>query len=194
MFSGPPAIPLTFARCMFIPLEPNSPGPLSLSTSTVSAGRSFVNVRAVDVAVHKARALMDEMEDADPEHWLPEHTLHLFVDLMLRALGWEPSDPGECRPFFPGTGLAGYSLSAVSSGDPNLIVLAAPPGTSLAESASRVWLDSEAVPTGVVVLTDGARWRVYHRGRLAVEVDLVRLRRGTAAGVLTEWLGRANFG
>lgn len=153
-----------------------------------------MSVRAVDVAVHRARALMDEMEGVDPEAWLPEHTLHIFVDPMLRALGWEPSGLEECRLFPSGTGLAGYSLSVDDTGSPDLIVVAAPPGVSLAESASRVWSDPETVPAGVTALTDGARWMIYHRGRLAVEVDIIRMRRSNAAGILTEWLGRANFG
>ena len=153
-----------------------------------------MSVRAVDVAVHRVRALMDEMEDVDPEHWIPEHTLNLFVDPMLRALEWDSSDPEECRFFSSGTGLAGYLLSAAHSDSSDFVVLAAPPGTSLAESASWAWPDPETVPAGVTALTDGARWRVYHRGRLAVEVDLIRMRRSNAAGILTEWLGRANFG
>ena len=41
---------------------------------------------------------MDEMEDVDREHWLHEHTLLMYVDPVLRALGWDPSDPEECRP------------------------------------------------------------------------------------------------
>ena len=153
-----------------------------------------MSVRAVAIAVHRALAFMDEMDDVDPEAWLPEHTLYLFVDPMLRALGWEPSDPDQCRLFPCGTGMAGYSLSADRSESPALAVLAAPPGASLPESASLVWSDSDTVPAGVTVLTDGTRWRIHHGGRWAVEVDLIRLRRGVAAGVLTEWLGRANFG
>ena len=51
-----------------------------------------MSVRAVDVAIHRLRALLDEMEGVDSESWLPTHTLHLFVDPMLRALGWDPSD------------------------------------------------------------------------------------------------------
>ena len=153
-----------------------------------------MSVRAVDVAIHRAHEFMDEMEDVDPEHWLPEHTLHLFVDPMLRALGWDPSDPDECRLFSSGTRLAGYSLSEDHSDSPDLVVLAASPGASPAESASRAWPDPETVLAGVAALTDGARWRVYHRGGLAVDVDIMGMRRGIAAGVLTEWLGRANFG
>ena len=132
---------------------------------------------------------MDEMEDIDPEHWLPEHTLHLFVDPMLRALEWEPSYPAECRLFSCGTRLAGYSLSPNLSDSPALAVLAVPPGVSLAESASRAWPDPETVPAGVTALTDGSRWRIYHRGRLEVEVDITRMRWGSAAGALTEWPG-----
>ena len=153
-----------------------------------------MSVRAVDVAVHRARVLMDEMEGVDPEAWLPEQTLHLFMDPLLRALGWEPSDSEECRLLPSGTGLAGYSLSVDHSDSPDLIVLAAPPGVSVAESASRVWSDPETVPAGVTALTDGARWRIHNGGRLAVEVDIMGMRRGIAAGILTEWMGRANFG
>ena len=137
---------------------------------------------------------MDEMEVVDPEAWLPEHTLHLFVDPMLRALGWDPSDHTECRPYFSGTGLAGYSLSQDLSDSPALVVPAVPPGVSLSKSASRVWSDLEAIPVGVIALTDGARWRIFHKGSQAAEVDLIGMRRGTSAGILTEWLGRANFG
>ena len=152
-----------------------------------------MSVRSVDVAVHRVRALMDEMEDVGPEHWLPEHTLHLFVDPVLRALGWDPSDPDECRLLSSGTGLAGYSLSADRSGSSGLVVLAVPPGASLAESASQAWLGHETAAAGMIALTDGACWRICQGGSLAVDVDLVRMRRSIAAGVLTEWLGRANF-
>ena len=63
----------------------------------VLAGRSSVSARAVDVAIHRLRAMNAEIEDVDPAHWLPEHTLYVYVDPLLRALGWEPSDPEECR-------------------------------------------------------------------------------------------------
>ena len=153
-----------------------------------------MSVRAVDVAVHRGRALMGEMEDVDPERWLPDHALHLFVDPMLWALGWDPSDPDECRLFSCGTGLAGYSLSVDHSGSPDLVVLAGTPGVSWAELESWAWPDPGTAAEGVAALTDGSRWLIYSGSRLAVEVDIIGMRRGAAAGILTEWLGRANFG
>ena len=149
-----------------------------------------MSVRAVDIAIHRLRALMDEMEDVDPARWLPDHMLHAFVDPMLRALGWDPSDSEECRPFCSGARLAGYSLSvdpvAIDSKSPDLVVLAAPLGASLAESANRVRSDHQARLLGVVALTDGRRWRFYDAGRPAVDVDVLSMRRGSVARILTE--------
>ena len=154
-----------------------------------------MSVRAVDVAVHRLRALLDEMEDVDSGSWLPAHTLHLFVDPMLRALGWDPSDAKGYPPLCFGSRLAGYLLSAGPvAGDSDLVVLATPLGASMAELASRVRSNSEFILSDVVALTDGSIWLIYDRGRLVVEVDVIRMRRGTAAGILTEWLGQPNFG
>ena len=157
-----------------------------------------MSVRAVDVAIHRIRTLMDEMAGVEPEDWLPEHTLHVFVDPMLRALGWDPSDSQECRPYWSGAGEAGYSLFAgpVAGGSdaPDLVVLAAPWGASSAESGSCRDSGSRSGLGVVVILTDGAAWRIYDAGGLMVEVDIIRMRRGTAAGILSEWMGRANFG
>ena len=156
-----------------------------------------MSVRSVDVAIHRARALMDEMEDLDPGCWLPEPTLLVFVDPMLRALGWDPSDPAECRPYCSSTGLAGYSLSAdpvaVDAEAPDLVVLAASHGASLSELANCVWSRSEARFRGVVDLTDCRHWRFYDAGRLAVEVDVFSMRRGSVARILPEWLSRSYF-
>ena len=141
---------------------------------------------------------MDEMADVTPEDWLPEHTLHVFVDPMLRALGWDPSDSRECRPYCSGAQKAGYSLFADpvagNSDTPDLVVLAELLGASLVESESCKGSGSRSGLGVVAVLTDGAAWRIYGAGRLMVEVNIIRMRRATAAGILTEWLGRANFG
>ena len=142
-------------------------------------------------------ALMDEMEGVDPDCWLPEHTLHVFVDPMLRALGWDHSDPAECRPHCSGAPLAGYSLSAESAlagpDAPDSVALAAPLGTSLGESAACVWSDSETVLAGVVALTNGIDWEVHYRGSLIVKLDVMRKNRDSAARILTEWLGKSAF-
>ena len=140
---------------------------------------------------------MDEMVDVEPGDWLPEHIFHLFVDPMLRALGWDPSDSRECRPYCSGAREPGYSLSAdPTAGDsdaPDLVVLAVSPGASPAESGNCADSISRSGLGVVAVLTDGAAWRIYDAGRLMVEVDIIRMRRGIAAGILSEWLGRANF-
>ena len=168
------------------------------SVAKLVAGRSSLSVRAVDVAIHRIKAFMDEMVDVEPEHWLPEHTLHAFVDPMLRALGWEPSNSQECRPYCSGAREAGYSLfAAPAAGDsdtPDLVVLAAPRGAPLAGSGSCKDSGSRPGLGVVVVLTNGAAWRIYGTGRLMVEVDIIGMRRATAAGILSEWMARANFG
>ncbi len=153
-----------------------------------------MSVRAVDVAIHRLRAFLDEMGGVDPEHWLPEHTLHALVDPILSALGWDPSDLEESLSFSSTSRLTGYSLSADPVADDlgvsDLVVLA----TSVREPVSSVWSNSEFILSDVVALTDGTTWCIYDRGRLVIQVDVIRMRRGTAAGILTEWLGRANFG
>ena len=156
-----------------------------------------MNVRVVDVAIHRLRARLEEMEGVDPKHWLPEHTLHAYVDPMLRALGWDLSDLEESLPFTSTSRLAGYSLSsdpvAGDSDDTDLVVLATPLGASRVESASYAWSKPEFILSDLVALTDGTYWQVYDQGRLVVDVDVIRVRRSTAAGILSEWLGRANF-
>ncbi len=46
-----------------------------------------MTIGAVDVAIQRLRVVVAELDDADPAHWLPDHTLYAFVDPMLRALG-----------------------------------------------------------------------------------------------------------
>ena len=133
----------------------------------------------------------------DPAHWLSEHTLHVYVDPLMRALGWASSDPEECQPFCPAAGLAGYVLSAEpeagNTGDPDVAVLASSRGDSLPESPT--WTDlCPECEFQVVVITKGADWRVYDAGRLVVEVDVLRAKRGFAARMLDEWLGKSAFG
>ena len=64
-----------------------------------------MSVRAVDVAIHRLRALMDEMVDVDPEDWLPEHTLHVmdgsagFMVRLLIPTRRRPAPAGASSPW-----------------------------------------------------------------------------------------------
>ena len=95
------------------------------SLSRVLAGMSFVSVKAVDIPIHKLRALVAAFEDEDLTHWLPEQTLQVFVAPMLRALGWEPPDSDECGPHCSNTRLAGLLISKVI--DPVIYTVIDPP-------------------------------------------------------------------
>ena len=155
-----------------------------------------MNARTVDVAIHRLRAINAEMEDLDPAHWLPEHTLHGYVDPLLRALGWEPSDPEECRPFRPAAGLAGYVLFAVpetlNTTGPHVVVVASSQGDSLPQSSTWTDLCPES-EFQVVVISNGTDWLVYDAGRLMVEIDVLRTKRGEVSRMLYEWLGKSAF-
>ncbi len=156
-----------------------------------------MSARAVEVAIHRLRAMNAEMEDVDPALWLPEHTLHVYVDPMLRALGCEPSDPEECRPFRPAAGLAGYVLFAVpetlNTTGSHVAVLASSQGNSLPQLSTWTDLCPES-EFEVVVITNGTDWLVHDAGRPVVEFDVLSANRGVVARVLYEWLGKSAFG
>ena len=144
-----------------------------------------MSARAVEIAIHRLRAMHAEMADVDPAHWLPEHTLHVYVDPILAALGWDPEDPEECLPVRPaaGSAVAGYILFAVRAG-PHLAVLAS--------SQSPTWSDlCPACGVQAVVITNGLDWELYNSGRPVAGFNVHSANRAVVAHTMHEWLGRS---
>ena len=107
----------------------------------------------------------------------------------LRSHGCVSWGFSVCFPCCSGSCPAEYLLSpglvAGVAVVPDVVVVAASLSSSLGEPASCVWSGPGFILSDVVALTDGTLWQVYDRGRLVVEFDVIRMRRGIAAGILT---------
>ena len=155
-----------------------------------------MSIGTVDVAIHRLRQAVLEMEDVDPAHWIPDHTWNLFARPMLLALGWGLENSKECRC------LAGCRLFAGSVRDsreqPDLVVHV----TSLAEAAGCAESCAGAGPRpvkGASVLTNGGEWRIYDLskpgpgGRLVYRINVTEGSRMRVARLLHEWVARSVF-
>ncbi len=145
-----------------------------------------MTVEMVKRTIGKIRRVMDEWEEVDRLHylgetrWLEEHTRYAFIDPIIRALGWDTSDPKECHPEYcrPYNGRMGNSkrvdyamFGEADSGKigkwqavPNIIIEAKAVGTNLDGELEQLEGYARASPRmtqGVAVLTNGEEWRLY---------------------------------
>ena len=174
-----------------------------------------MSVSVVDAAIRKARAVVKEWDDVDLNYWREDHTRYGVIDPIIRALGWDTSDPKECHPEYPrpfGEGRVDYALF----GTPDVEAIgnnSVPPDVVIESKALREPLDDDVpqlqryvedaprMRQGVAVLTNGNEWLLYdlaQRGsfekKLVERVDILTGNRRSHAQVLNRWLGRSGFG
>ena len=173
-----------------------------------------MSVSAVDATIRKVRMVVKEWDDVELPSWREDHTRYGVIDPIIRALGWDTSDPKECHPEYPrpfGEGRVDYALF----GAPDVVAIgnnSVPPDVLIESKALREPLDDDvpqlrryvdAAPPmrqGVAVLTSGNEWLLYdlsQRGsfdrKLVERFDILTGNRRSHAQVLNQWLGRAGF-
>ena len=140
-----------------------------------------MSVISVERAVQKARREMkvwDKVAEAywpGENSWREDQTRYALIDPILRALGWDTSDPNECYPEYPrpfGGGRVDYALfregelADIGSGNaiPAIIVEAKKAGTNLDRGLAQLQRYVRAKPSmkeGEAVLINGREWRFY---------------------------------
>ena len=147
-----------------------------------------MSIRAVKNAIRDARGVLWEWDEVGDEYWpeekwwLESQTRYALIDPILRALGWNTSEPKECYPEYPRPfgerkhvdyalfrghyGLDEIGRAAVA---PAIIIEAKnaqkpidehkrPPLTQL---RSYVRASPAVRAGGIAVLTNGRVWRLY---------------------------------
>ena len=169
----------------------------------------------VKAAVEKAAATYGKWAVSLGPEWHEWQTRYALVDPMLRALGWDTSDPMECYPewrfshralrvdyaLFP-DGIA-YDLSGAEP-VPTIIIECKSVRTNLASGHAKQLQDyvdaGPGVSEGLAVLTNGHEWRFQLFGdglRLSritpYPVDIVHRDPEDAARKFIDYLGRNNW-
>ena len=70
-----------------------------------------MGIKDVEEVIGGLRAARDEWDKADLGYWSEVDTRYTFVDPMIRALGWDVSNPKECYPEYSrGNSVVDYAL------------------------------------------------------------------------------------
>ncbi len=174
-----------------------------------------MSVSAVDAAIRKIPEVVKEWDDAEFSSWLEFHTRYGVIDPIIRALGWDVSDPKECHPEYPPPhreGRVDYALFGTpdvesignNSVPPDVVIeskaLREPLGDEEVSQLRRYVGASPRMRNGVAVLTNGNEWWIYDltmRGsfnnKLVDGVNILTGRRRSHAEFLNQWLGRAGL-
>ena len=106
-----------------------------------------MSIRAVDDAIRRIRVVVKEWDEAGLDYRREDQTRYGVIDPVIRALGWDISDPKECHPEYPRPyrdGRVDYALFRIpdveatgnNSIDPDIV---------MESKAFRTLLDDEAV-------------------------------------------------
>ena len=174
-----------------------------------------MTVKAVESAsrnIRRVKGEWDQVREAnypDDESWWEVRTRYAFIDPIIRALGWDTSDPKECYPEYPRPyrgGRADYALfGKVEMPDigtgyavPAIIIESKAVGINLDSGLAQLQKYVKAEPSmteGVAVLTNGGKWRLYRvEGRKAlsaergIEVDIINDNLRQVSQTLNRWL------
>ena len=152
-------------------------------------------------------------DKADLDYWREVDTSYTFVDPMIRALGWDVSDPKECYPEYSGGNrVVDYAL--FRSADmgrigryliaPDVIIEAKKLRTSLDQWVHKLHDYAAVAPrmsSGIGVLTNGGQWWIYNLAlrdefpkKLVGRTDVLDNEPSAAAHVLDHRLGRLGIG
>ena len=185
----------------------------------LSAGRSplrevmTMSIRDVEQVILGLRAARDEWDKAHLGYWREVDTRYTFVDPMLRALGWDVSDPKECYPEYSrGNRVVDYALfRSADMGRIGRYLVA--PDVIIEAKKLRTYLDqwvhklrdyaavAPRMSSGIGVLTNGGQWWIYNLAlrdefpkKLVGRIDVLDDEPSAAAHVLDHWLGRLGIG
>ena len=138
-----------------------------------------MNITAIRDAIEKVCATLDEWGPTGGQDWHEAQTRYAIIDPILRALGWDTSDPKVCRPEWQYKGSrrrVDYALFSdttprdFSRGDavPVIIIECKLLWSCLWEEDGhqlQAYVDAEPRMTeGLAVLTSGKRWIMYLLG------------------------------
>ena len=151
------------------------------------------------------------------DYWREDQTRYAIIDPIIRALGWDTSDPKECFPEYSryhrdfGCGRADYALLSEAplhefenaNVAPAIIIESKTVGSDLDDALDQLQRYVEAEPemkTGAAVLTNGVEWWLYDvKGRRnfdrkhIAKVDIINGNQREAARILNEWLNRGRW-
>ena len=174
-----------------------------------------MSIRSVERAIQKARIVIQEWEQVAEDFWPGENswredqTRYVIIEPIIRALGWDTSDPKKCYTEYPrpfGGRRVDYALfregelADIGSGNaiPAIIVEAKKVGTNLDRRLAQLQRYVRAKPSmkeGVAASTDGRIWRFYSvegRKNLSEEqsetVDILSDNLRRASRTLNLWL------
>ncbi len=169
-------------------------------------------IRDIQRAVRRVRARAHEWDLVGLGHWREVDVRYTFVDPMIQALGWDPSDPKECHPEYGrGRGFVDYALFGLpdvravglQKVAPDVIIECKGLYVPLDRNMPKLRGYSSAAPqmqSGVAVLTDGRTWLLYDLSRrgsfstkLVEQLDLFDDGLRVFARSLDEWIGRERF-
>ena len=177
-----------------------------------------MSIRSVKTAIRQVRAAVKEWENAGFGHdsWREEHTRYAVIDPIIRALGWNTSDPKECHPEYWRSGrrvdyalFCTPDLEAIGNGSiaPDVIVEAKKLGMALDGHVGQLRRYVGTVPRmqrGMAVLTNGREWWLYDLDRRGAfsgkRVDPINVLDGNlgvlaeSARTLDSLLNRRKFG
>ena len=180
-----------------------------------------MSIKSVVEAIRHSRRVEGEWREAGFTEWREEHTRYAIIDPVIRALGWNTCDPGECHPEYWRFGdreagervdYALFSkprLTSIGSGEvsPDVIIEAKRLYRGLEEHVEQLQRSALAEPPmtrrpmAVAVLTNGREWWVYdlsNAGGFPSEpvkrVDILNCNQQMAAQTLNKWLDRRRFG
>ena len=135
-----------------------------------------MSVSDVDRAIQKIRGVVREWKDAELNSWREDHTRYGVIDPIIRALGWDTSDPKECHPEYPRSyesgrrvdyalfGAADLSVIVNDGAPPDIIIESKPLRAELADAVPQLRRYAWASPRmrqGMAVLTSGNEWWIY---------------------------------
>ena len=161
--------------------------------------------------------MMEEWDEASLPDWPEVHIRYAIVDPIIRALGWNTEDPKECHPDYPRwygnkNGTVDYALfnartvkAMVEDNSPPLIMIETKPlKVDLDRYNTQLRMFMRASPEmidGIVVLTNGRRWRLYDASKpgrvpekLIYEVNLRENAINHSAKALIEHIGKDHTG
>ena len=177
-----------------------------------------MSISSVETAIQQARSVIMDWAQVRFMDWREDHTRYTVIDPVITALGWDTSDPRECRPEywrFRGDEAAGRvdyalfgipDLDAIGNGtvEPDVIIEAKGLNVVLEEHVDQLQRYVEACPrmrTGVAVLTNGREWWLYDldrrgsfRGKRIDPIHPMAVDAREGALILNEWVDRRRFG
>ncbi len=174
-------------------------------------------IKAVATAIRRCRPILATWAETGLDAWTEWHTRYAIIDPIIRALGWDTSNPEECCVEWPrpwdGSGRVDYALFGNADMD-SIITGSQAPSIIIESKRVRTELTIDIVDRqlskyahcaprmykGFAVLTNGRHWLLYDMSKrarfgrkLVAIVDIEQHRQRDAAGELHQWLNRERW-